>query len=114
MEDVSLPEQSPTVQQDTEEWKDWLEWKEWRKWKEFRQRMEQDTRQQASSPEPDVNAAGTYVESSSDKTQYVISGQATGWSAMAQHVRDFDEEKLRDCKEDIDTLLVFVSERDRL
>ncbi|KAI0346472.1 hypothetical protein BDW22DRAFT_1299808, partial [Trametopsis cervina] len=30
------------------------------------------------------------------------------WSAMAQHVRDFDEEKLRDCKEDIDTLLVFA------
>ena len=28
---------------------------------------------------------------------------------MAKTVRDFDEEKIRDCKEDIDTLLVFVS-----
>lgn len=28
---------------------------------------------------------------------------------MAKAVRDFDEEKVRDCKEDIDTLLVFVS-----
>ena len=27
---------------------------------------------------------------------------------MAKTVRDFDEEKIRDCKEDIDTLLVFV------
>lgn len=27
---------------------------------------------------------------------------------MARTVRDFDEEKVRDCKEDIDTLLVFV------
>ena len=27
---------------------------------------------------------------------------------MAKTVRDFDEERIRDCKEDIDTLLVFV------
>ena len=27
---------------------------------------------------------------------------------MARTVREFDEEKIRDCKEDIDTLLVFV------
>lgn len=28
---------------------------------------------------------------------------------MAKEVRDFDEDKVRDCKEDMDTLLVFVS-----
>lgn len=28
---------------------------------------------------------------------------------MAKEVRDFDEEKVRNSKEDIDTLLVFVS-----
>ena len=28
---------------------------------------------------------------------------------MAKVIRDVDEEKIRDCKEDIDTLLVFVS-----
>lgn len=33
---------------------------------------------------------------------------ATGWGAMAKTVRDIDEDKIRDCKEDIDTLLVFV------
>lgn len=42
-------------------------------------------------------------------TQYVLSGQPTGWAAMASVVRDFDEEKVQDCKEDMDTLLVFVS-----
>lgn len=30
---------------------------------------------------------------------------------MARTVRELDEEKFRDCKEDIDTLLVFVSKR---
>ena len=29
---------------------------------------------------------------------------------MAKAIREFDEEKIKDCKEDIDTLLVFVSE----
>ena len=28
---------------------------------------------------------------------------------MAREVREFDEEKVQDCKEDMDTLLVFVS-----
>lgn len=28
---------------------------------------------------------------------------------MAKTLRDVDESKIRDCKEDIDTLLVFVS-----
>lgn len=42
--------------------------------------------------------------------QYVaLPGQATGWTAMADTVRKFDEEKIDDCKDDIDTLLVFVS-----
>lgn len=41
-------------------------------------------------------------------TQLVLAGQATGWTAMAHAVRNFDEEKVKDCKEDVDTLLVFV------
>lgn len=32
---------------------------------------------------------------------------------MAKTVREVDEDKVRDCKEDIDTLLVFVSGRTR-
>ena len=35
---------------------------------------------------------------------------AGGWLSMAKIVRDYDEEKVKDCKEDIDTLLVFVSQ----
>ncbi|KAI0819042.1 hypothetical protein BC629DRAFT_1466084 [Irpex lacteus] len=41
------------------------------------------------------------------KVKYVLSGQPTGWAAMAKEVREFDEEKVKSCKEDIDTLLVF-------
>ncbi|KAI0089669.1 hypothetical protein BDY19DRAFT_889238, partial [Irpex rosettiformis] len=40
--------------------------------------------------------------------QYVLSGQPTGWAALDTIIRDFDEEKVRNCKEDIDTLLVFA------
>ncbi len=50
---------------------------------------------EASKPEPEV--------------RYVLSGQPTGWAAMGKEVREFDEEKIRNSKEDIDTLLVFVS-----
>lgn len=32
----------------------------------------------------------------------------SGWAALAQAIRQLDGEKIRDCKEDIDTLLVFV------
>ena len=48
-------------------------------------------------------------ESYQDNVRFVLSGQPTGWAAMAQFVKNFDEEKIKDCKEDVDTLLVFVS-----
>lgn len=41
-------------------------------------------------------------------TQLVLAGLPTGWTAMANAVRNFDEEKVKECKEDVDTLLVFV------
>ena len=43
------------------------------------------------------------------ETKYVLSGQPTGWAAMTKEVREFDEEKVKSYKEDVDTLLVFVS-----
>lgn len=46
---------------------------------------------------------------SEEPIKYVLSGQPTGWAAMAQVMRDFDQERLEDCKDDMDTLLVFVS-----
>ena len=33
----------------------------------------------------------------------------SGLAAVAKTIRDVDEEKIQNCKEDIDTLLVFVS-----
>ncbi|KAI0781713.1 hypothetical protein BC629DRAFT_581710 [Irpex lacteus] len=56
--------------------------------------MSSDKRETNATGQPDV--------------KYVLSGQPTGWAAMAKEVRDFDEEKVRSCKEDIDTLLVFA------
>lgn len=31
------------------------------------------------------------------------------WHAIAKTVRDFDEDKVKGCQDDMDTLLVFVS-----
>ncbi len=56
---------------------------------------------EASNPGPN--------EAANPEVRYVLAGQPTGWAAMAKEVREFDEEKVRSCKEDIDTLLVFVS-----
>ena len=36
-------------------------------------------------------------------------GQPTGWAAIAENIRKYDEDKVRDSKEDIDTLMTFVS-----
>lgn len=35
--------------------------------------------------------------------------EADPWTKVAKILREYDEEKIKDCKEDIDTLLVFVS-----
>ena len=32
-----------------------------------------------------------------------------GWAKIDKTIRQLDEDKVRDCKEDMDTLLVFVS-----
>lgn len=39
---------------------------------------------------------------------YVTDPSSSGWPAMVKTVRDSDTAKITDCKEDIDTLLVFV------
>ncbi|KAI0795308.1 hypothetical protein BC629DRAFT_1286934, partial [Irpex lacteus] len=41
-------------------------------------------------------------------TRYAPLGHPGGWCAVAAKVREFDEEKVKDTKEDIDTLLVFA------
>ncbi|KAJ3551249.1 hypothetical protein NM688_g4812 [Phlebia brevispora] len=45
---------------------------------------------------------------SEENVRYVVAGNPTGWAAMAKTIRDVDEDKIKDCKEDIDTLLVFT------
>lgn len=56
-------------------------------------------------PPPDPNATPMF----SHLPYGVVPGVGSGWSAMARIVREVDEEKVRDYKEDIDTILVFVS-----
>ena len=43
------------------------------------------------------------------EVRYVEVSPPSGWQTMAKTVREVDEDKVKDCKEDIDTLLVFVS-----
>ena len=58
----------------------------------------------AGSSDPGANN-----EAQSDAIQKVeVVGQPKGWAAMADVVRAYDEDRVKDSKEDIDTLMVFV------
>jgi hypothetical protein len=35
-------------------------------------------------------------------------GQQSGWAAIAQKTREYDEDKIKDVKEDMDSLFIFV------
>jgi hypothetical protein len=37
-----------------------------------------------------------------------LPNQLTGWAAMAERMRAYDEDKIKDVKEDIDSLFIFV------
>jgi hydroxypyruvate isomerase len=37
-----------------------------------------------------------------------LPNQPTGWVAMAERMRAYDEDKIKDVKEDIDSLFIFV------
>lgn len=56
---------------------------------------------ETSSPLPMLQEPG-------ERTKYVEIAPKSGWQTMAKTVRETDEERIRDTKEDIDTLLVFV------
>lgn len=66
---------------------------------------DKNARKEHELPYPDSRSH----EARDTEVRYVLSGEPTGWTAMAAKVREFDEEKVKDTKEDIDTLLVFVS-----
>jgi hypothetical protein len=38
----------------------------------------------------------------------VLPNQPTGWAAMAENMRAYDEDRVKDVKEDIDSLFIFV------
>jgi hypothetical protein len=37
-----------------------------------------------------------------------IAGQQSGWASMAQNIREYDEDMMKDVKDDIDNLFIFV------
>lgn len=60
--------------------------------------------------DPEVSKSEpTGATATEENVKYVMSGQPTGWAAMAQVVREFDQEKVDECNKDMDALLVFVS-----
>ena len=61
---------------------------------------------QPAQPEQETD---TGQHDAQERVRYVEVSQPTGWQTMAKTVREVDEDKVKDCKEDIDTLLVFVS-----
>lgn len=59
-----------------------------------------------SQRQEDLAASTASTQAQVDRV--ILNGQLTGWAAMAQAVRKHDEEKIDDCKDDINTLLVLV------
>ena len=133
---IAKPGESDLLQMTADEhWAEWKKWKEVKKWKEWRQWTEQRDLRSGHTTLTDnpTSASGSSVtdrkpspktanvnindptkgledsHSSEIKVQYVLSGQPTGWAAMAKILHEYDEEKVKSCKEDIDTILVFVS-----
>lgn len=52
---------------------------------------------------------GVTVNNDGSNVYIMQPGQAVGWAAVEKAVREDDELQVRSCKEDIDTLLTFVS-----
>lgn len=88
-------------------------------------KLEKCTEQQTgSTPLPSAGEQAVHEASEAAQAGYIytelkiahlddapdVSGNAeSGWASVAKAIREVDEEKVRDYKEDIDTILVFVS-----
>ncbi|KAI0738747.1 hypothetical protein BC629DRAFT_1300105, partial [Irpex lacteus] len=57
---------------------------------------------------PPKKSSKNQDENDTREVRYIWTGQATGWGAIAAHMREYDEEKVKAVKDDIDTLLVFA------
>lgn len=62
-----------------------------------------------ASPPQSQARQGVTVNSDGSNVFITQPGQAVGWAAVEKAVREDDELQVRSCKEDIDTLLTFVS-----
>ncbi|KAI0089544.1 hypothetical protein BDY19DRAFT_109447 [Irpex rosettiformis] len=100
--DTTFPK--PTLSAEDERWKQWKEWKQRKKWEEFC-RWEEERGQHRLSTAEDKSSI---LLNTGETTKYVLAGQPTGWAAMDKAIHEYDEDKVKDCKEDIDNLLVFA------
>ena len=70
---------------------------------------QQDDTAEETTPKGDTSEAAPRTgDELKPQVQYVISGKPTGMAAMANAVQEYDDERVDSCKDDIDTLLVFV------
>lgn len=59
--------------------------------------------------QPDNNGLASLDPSTLDAAPDVSNGTESGWATVAKSINEVDEQKIKDYKEDIDTILVFVS-----
>lgn len=64
---------------------------------------EKDTTEPPSESPPELKHI------SIDDAPKITDDTESGWAAIAKSIQDVDEQKIKDYKEDIDTILVFVS-----
>lgn len=57
----------------------------------------------------DNNGLASPDPSTLDAAQDVTDGTESGWATIAKSIGEVDKQKIKDYKEDIDTILVFVS-----
>lgn len=62
----------------------------------------------ASGPQAQARN-GVVVNNDGSNIHITMPGQAVGWGAVENAVREDDERQVQSCKEDIDSLLTFVS-----
>lgn len=115
--DAKLSDAKDKERPEADSFEEWVEWKKWKAKQEARPTdipgVPTISRTAVAEPAPTTERkkdSDLQQTSPEIKTKYVLAGQPTGWAAMEKMMRDFDEEKLNSCKEDIDTLLVFVSD----
>ena len=71
--------------------------------------LKRDVRLQNGRPDGTEKSFSPSDDSTGGIQTVQVVGQPTGWAAMAEDIRKYDEDKIKECRDDIDTLMTFVS-----